>query len=194
MTDHDLASALKDLSKSVTEQRVEIVGKIATLSANVGTLQTSHDDNAKKLDEVLRLELSCPARADNDGQNARLKQLELGEKIRIESELKQARDEITGQVDVMQRRIGERNYSETPQARFIKFVTPYVWKGLLIFGVALGGSVVARCTGDDQIVTARSLQAVTDMVKRTAADMEQVKAVVDEVAADTEENTASNQY
>jgi hypothetical protein len=191
MTDHDLATALDRISASVQKHRVELGEKIATLTANVDTLQTTHEDNAKKLDRVLELELSCPARADNDGQNARLKQLELGEKIRIESELKQARDEITGQVDVMQRR--ERNYSETPQARLIKFVTPYVWKGLLIFGLAIGGSAVARCAGDDQVATTRSLQAVTDMVKRTAADIEQVKAVVDEVAADTGEE-ASNQY
>lgn len=191
MTDHDLATALDRISASVQKHRVELGEKIATLTANVDTLQTTHEDNAKKLDRVLELELSCPARADNDGQNARLKQLELGEKIRIESELKQARDEITGQVDVMQRR--ERNYSETPQARLIRFVTPYVWKGLLIFGLAIGGSAVARCAGDDQVATARSLQAVTDMVKRTAADIEQVKAVVDEVAADTGEE-ASNQY
>lgn len=191
MTDHDLATALDRISASVQSHRVELGEKIATLTANVDTLQTTHEDNAKKLDRVLELELSCPARADNDGQNARLKQLELGEKIRIESELKQARDEITGQVDVMQRR--ERNYSETPQARLIRFATPYVWKGLLIFGLAIGGSAVARCAGDDQVATARSLQAVTDMVKRTAADIEQVKAVVDEVAADTGEE-ASNQY
>jgi hypothetical protein len=191
MTDSDITSALRDLAESVTEHRVSIGRELGVLGARVGTLQESHNDNAKKLDEVLRLELSCPARSDNDGQNARLKQLELGEKIRIESELKQARDEITGQVDVMQRRTGERNYSETPQARFVKFVAPYVWKGLLIFGIAIGGAAVARCAGDDQVATARSLQAVTDMIRATAADVEQVKAVVDDVAADTEESVST---
>jgi len=186
MTDHDLAIALSDLTKSVTDHREAISGKIATLTANVGSLQTSHDTNAKKLDEVLRLELSCPARAGHDGQNARLKQLELGEKIRVESELRQARDEITGQQDVMQRRVGERNFSETPSGRFFKFVTPYIWKGLLVFGIAVGGTVVARCTGEDPVVTANALRAVTDLVTKTAANVEEVKVKVDEVAVDTD--------
>jgi hypothetical protein len=186
MTDQDLAIALNDLTKSVTDHRVAIGSQIATLSANVGTLQQSHGENAKKLDEVLRLEYSCPARAGFDGTNARLKQLETGEKIRIESELERARDEVTGQQDVMQRRLGERNYSETPTGRFIKMVMPYAWKGLVILGIAIGGSAIARCSGDDSVATMRALQAVTDMMKRTSADVEQVKVKVDEVAADTD--------
>jgi hypothetical protein len=185
MTEHDLALALDRISASVQSHRVDLGEKIATLTANVGTLQKSHETNAKKLDEVLRLEIGCAARAGWDGLLERVGGIESDEKVRVESELKQARDEITGQVDVMQRRAGERNYSETPQARLIKFAAPYVWKGLLIFGIAIGGAAVARCAGDDQVATARSLQAVTDMIRATAADVEQVKAVVDDVAVDT---------
>ena len=187
MTDHDLQVALKDLTQSVTDHRESISGKISTLTTRVGHLQASHGENAKKLDEVLRLELSCPARAGFDGSNARIKQLELGERLRIESELQQARDEVTGQQDVvhdaMQRRAGERNYSETPTGRFIKFVTPYIWKGLIIFGIAVGASAIARCGGED-VPTPASIQAITDMVKKTASDVDEVKAVVDEVVAE----------
>lgn len=195
MTDHDLAVALKDLSKSVTDHRYEIGRDLATLTANVGTLQTAHEGNAKKLDKVLELELSCAARAGFEGQNARLKQLEIGEKLRIESELQQARDEVTGQQDVakqdaMQRRIGERNYSETPPGRFFKFILPYAWKGIIIFGIAVGASAVARCSAP----TMTSIQAITDMVKKTAADVDKVKVKVDEVAADSDPDPGMSVY
>jgi len=183
----DLESAMKDLTKSVTEHKYELGVKIAVLTTNVGTLQSAHDANTVKLDKVLALELECPARAGVGGVNARLKQLEVGEKLRIESELERARDEVTGQQDVMQRRIGERNYSETPSGRFFKMVAPYLWKGALIFGIAVGGTVVARCTGEDPVVTANALRAVTDLVTKTAADVEEVKVKVDEVVADTDQ-------
>jgi hypothetical protein len=74
MTDTDITAALADLSKSVTEHRVQIAGKISTLTANVSTLQGAHDANTKKLDTADRLH--------------------------IESELQAARDEVTGQQDV----------------------------------------------------------------------------------------------
>jgi|GEM_PF-5263417 outer membrane murein-binding lipoprotein Lpp len=182
----NLSEAVTDLSKAVTDQRYELGIKLATLTTNVGTLQTSHDTNAKKLDRVLELELGCPARAGLKGINARIGKLETGEKLRIESELQEARDEITGQQDVMQRRAGERNYSETPTGRFVKFIMPYVWKGLVVFGIIVGTTVAARCTGEDPAVTANALRAVTDMVERTATDVKEVKVKVDEAAADTD--------
>jgi len=181
MTDHDLEIALKDLSKSVTDHRYEIGRDLATLTANVGTLQTSHETNAKKLDEVLRLEIGCAARAGWDGMVGRVAGLEEDGKVRIESELERARDEITGQQDVMQRRIGERNYSETPTGRFFKMITPYLWKGLVILGITIGVTVVSRCTGEDPATTANALRAVTDMMVKTAAEVEFVKETQIEV-------------
>jgi hypothetical protein len=52
---------------------------------------------------------------------------------------------------------------------FLKAVAPYLWKGALIFGLAIGASVVARVsTSDlDQEPTIRAIQAVTDIVTKT---------------------------
>lgn len=187
MTDHDLEFALKDLTKSVTDQRYELGVKLAVITTNVGTLQTAHDENTVKLDKVLALELSCPARAGFKGTNARLSKLETTDRVRIESELQQARDEITGQQDVertekteatIRRRFGDNGGT---------FFKALVWKALpyVLFGcVALGAYLVS---GGDTDATTRALRAVSDAVARVDGKIEKVEKKVDEVVADTDQ-------
>jgi hypothetical protein len=52
---------------------------------------------------------------------------------------------------------------------FLKAIAPYLWKGALIFGLAIGASIVARIsTSDlDQEPTIRAIQAVSDIVAKT---------------------------
>jgi hypothetical protein len=189
MTEHDLAIALDRISASVQSHRVDLGEKIATLTANVGTLQTSHEANAKKLDEVYKLELSCAARAGFDGALDRLAQLEDDSKVRVESELQAARDEITGRVDVENRDEMEaagisnrhRRWSDTRSTVFralaLKAV-PYVLFGLVALGAYLA-------SGGDTEATARALRAVSDAVARVDSKIEKVEAKVDEVSDDT---------
>jgi hypothetical protein len=172
MTDHDLAIALgkletsvDKLETSVTDHRVDIGIKMASLTSDVRTLQKSHDESAKKLDEVIKLELSCPARAGFKGVNARIGHLETGEKLRIESELKQARDEITGAVDVngaKTKRPSRAPWGDNGGA----FFRSIIWKALpyvLFGGVALGAYLTSG--GDEEAVT-RALRAVSDAVTK----------------------------
>jgi uncharacterized coiled-coil protein SlyX len=193
MTENDLALALKEISKAVTDHRYELGRDIAVLTTNVETLQASHETNAEKLDEVLRLELSCPARADNAGVNARIKQLEVSDRVRIETDLQVARDEATGQQDVQRRAAGEGRFSETPSGRFLKSVAPYLWKGVLIFGLAFGASVVARFSSSDadQKPTLNAIQAIADAVARTSIEVDKVKRTVDATEENVEEDATA---
>lgn len=179
MTEHDLAVALDRISTSVQAHRVELGEKIATLTANVGMLQDSHAENAGKLDEVLRLELSCPARAGWKVTNARLKNLETGEKLRIESELQAARDEVTGQQDVESGRIDKiapsRRWTDTRgtvvRALALKAL-PYV----LLVGVLIGAYLVS---GGDEEATTRALRAVSDAITRVDSKVESLEEKID---------------
>lgn len=186
MTEHDLALALDRISASVQSHRVELGEKIATLTANVGTLQTSHETNAKKLDEVLRLEIGCAARAGWDGLLERVGGLETGEKVRVESELQAAKNEITGRVDVENRRemdaagvsskYGRWEYTRSTVFRALAIKSiPYILFGLIMLGAYLA-------SGGDTEATARALRAVSDAVARVDSKIEMVEKKVDSAA------------
>jgi hypothetical protein len=187
MTENDLAAALKDLTKSVTDQRYEIGRDMATLTANVDMLQTSHEDNAKKLDEVLRLELSCLARAGFEEARDRITQLEADGKIRIESELRMARDEVTGQQDVERstgvvgRMAASRRWNDS-RGTLLRTLAVKALPYILFGCVALGAYLVS---GGDEEATARALRAVSDAVARVDSKIEKVEAKVDDVSDDT---------
>ena len=179
MTEHDLATALDRISASVQSHRVELGEKIATLTANVGTLQTSHEANAGKLDEVLRLELSCPARAGWDGLGRELGEVKkkISEnRISVDSELRFMRGDATGAQE-----IGGRRWTDTRGTLFRTIALkalPYV----LLACIALGAYLVS---GGDTEATARALRAVSDAVARVDSKIEKVEAKVDDVADDT---------
>lgn len=175
MTDRDLEKALDRLTASVGDQRVEI----AKIGERVGTLQTTHEANAVKLDRVLELELTCPSRAGWKATNARLKNLETGEKLRIESELQAARDEVTGQQDVESGRIDKiapsRRWTDTRgtvvRALALKAL-PYV----LLVGVLIGACLVS---GGDEEATTRALRAVSDAITRVDSKVESLEEKID---------------
>jgi outer membrane murein-binding lipoprotein Lpp len=184
MTDHDLARALEKLETSVTDYRIDLGSKVATLTANVATLQKSHDESAAKLDKVIGLEQACPARAGFKSVNARIGNLETGEKLRIESELKQARDEIIGAVDVngaKMKRPSRAPWGDSGGA----FFRSLVWKALpyvLFGGVVLGAYLTSG--GDNEAMT-RALRAVSDAVAKMDTKVGQLedKVEIEEAAA-----------
>jgi len=64
----------------------------------------------------------------------------------------------------------------SPMSAFLKSVAPYLWKGALIFGLAVGGSIVARfSTSDaDQKPTINAIQAIAEVVAKTEKGVAQI--------------------
>lgn len=109
MTEHDLTSALTDLSKTVSTLQVEVVRSVTELQGEVKHLGEAHREVAKEVKEVALNQAACVARTGWPGANARMKKLEEGKvnkknpdsdpKINIASELEKFREDQTGNLD-----------------------------------------------------------------------------------------------
>jgi hypothetical protein len=177
MTEHDLTSALSKLADSVTEHRIGIVREIATLTANVEALQDTQEESSRRLDELFKLELACPARAGWEGTQREIgaakKQIDKN-RISVESELRALRGDATGQID-----------TTSPAARsIVKQSDGAPWKSIavkalpyvLMAGVAIGAYLVS---GGDEEATTRALRAVSDAVSRIDAKVEKLEENLD---------------
>lgn len=179
MSDKDITTALQNLAESVTEHRVEIGRELGALGAKVETIQKSHEANAVKLDEVLKLELSCPARAGWNGIGR-----EMGE---VKGDIRMLRGDATGRVDVGP---GTGSIGGVVRQTFGNgnggVLRPLVLKALpyiLLAAVALGAYLTS---GGDTEATTRALRAVSDAISSVDAKIEKVEKKVDEVVADTD--------
>jgi len=184
MIEKDITTALQHLAESVTEHRVELGEKIAVIGTKVETLQESHENSEKKLDEVLRLELSCPARAGWQGLNR-----EVGRANKRIDELKTSRgDPPTGNVDVSAGigTVARQTFGNGsgPLVRMLALkALPYI----LLAAIALGAYLTSG--GDTEAMT-RALRAVSDAVGRVDKKIGVLEEKVD-TAVDSDTDSAN---
>jgi hypothetical protein len=143
MTEHDLAVALKDLSKTVVDLRIDVVKSVTTLRGEVRHLGDAHHEVATQVKEIALNQASCAARTGQEGVNARLKKLEKkisDDKIEVKSELDKYREDHTGNIDEVALKAarlatgdGHRDWGALA-ARAV----PWLIMGLIGLGVWLG--------------------------------------------------------
>lgn len=155
MTDHEtreINASIRVLADSVNDHKVKIAESVAILSTKVDNLKESQDRLAGKVDTVATNQAACEARNGFVGVNARLKRLEKkssDDRIHVESELKNIRDDATGQTDVIANRAALLAASRSDGAGFLRTFGPWIAKGLLILGLGIGGGLVARIGTED---------------------------------------------
>lgn len=176
MTDHDLATALTDLGKTVSSLQVEVVRSVTELQGEVKHLGEAHKEVAKQVKEVALNQASCVARTGAEGVNARIKKLEKKtseDRIDVKSELDKYREDHTGNVDevaLRAARLATGNGSKgwmTLAARAV----PWLIMGLIGLGVWLG-------SGGDEDRVLQVLQNVREIGIKVEQLEQEVPTVV----------------
>jgi len=214
MTDHDLAVALDRLADTVTNHRVDLASKIGQLTQSVATLQTTHESSEKKLDEVLRLELSCPARGGWDALGKEIGAMHKKDsdtRIWVEGELRgmrgELKEETTGQIDVAVARAAAASEKTSSKASssskngknnsFMHVVAPWIIKGLIVLGASLGAGLVASYDTNADDTAARidtnSMRYLVDTVRKVEARVKALdEALIEEPSPAPPEGTTTN--
>lgn len=182
MTDHEtreINASIRVLADSVNDHKVKIAESVAILSTKVDNLKESQDRLAGKVDTVATNQAACEARNGFVGVNARLKRLEKkssDDRIHVESELKNIRDDATGQTDVIANRAALLAASRSDGAGFLRTFGPWIAKGLLILGLGIGGGLVARLgTGDydtDKATMSNTIRYAAELARKLEKKIE----------------------
>jgi hypothetical protein len=134
--------------KDFTKILIDLSHDIGDIKGSVGTL-------SGKVDYSIRLHETCPARLGFDA----LKDTTASFKLKNRNSTDAGAPPVS------------------PVTAFLKTVAPYLWKGLILFGLAVGASVVARLsTSDiDQKPTINAIQAISDVVTKTEIGVTQIE-------------------
>jgi outer membrane murein-binding lipoprotein Lpp len=194
MTDQetrDINASIRVLAESVNDHKVKIAESVAVLSTKVDNLKESQDRLAGKVDTVATNQAACEARNGFVGQNARLKRLEKkssDDRIHVESELRNIRDDATGQTDVAAARIAAlTSEAESGSRWFVKTVGPMFMKGLLILGIGIGGGLVARIGTEDTNADRAKIASTVRYAVELSRELEKkIDILNDNKAADDE--------
>ena len=169
------------LTQSINATRETLSREMGQVTTAVDGLQKEQGRLVLRVDKLAEDQAGCPARGGIKGVNARLANLETGERERVADELIRAREDATGQHDVPPRGEPAHRHGSIAPGALVSILSLFRPVVVLIVSVAICIGVYLGSGGDEERTAAvldRVIQ-VTGQLQKQVAEIQTSPALQD---------------